>query len=174
MRAHRVLDRAHLRLEVGVAVGETEAALAHDVEVAALDLEHVEVVEERPAGVEAAARVRDRADAVAAPEQLARHHLALEEAQHERVVLRERRDERRADAGLRRGDRVVDLVLAVDREQPRVLARDADDEGAGRGRDLVVRVRQPAGEPLDLALAAELRNRLQDVFERHRAILYLD
>ena len=67
---------------------------------------------------------------VAAPQLLGVHHLAVEELEHERVVLGQRGDDGRADAGLRGGDRVVDLVLAVDREQARVLARDADDVAA--------------------------------------------
>ena len=59
------------------------------------------------------------------------------------------------------------LVLAVDREEPGVLARDADDEAAVRRRDLVVRVREAAGERLDLGRAVQLRDGLEDVFERH-------
>ena len=95
------------------------------------------------------------------------HHLAVEEPEHERVVLRQSGDERSADTGLRGGDRVVRLVLAVDREQARVLARDPDDVAAVGRDDLVVRVREAARERLDVPLAAQLRHRLQDVLEGH-------
>ena len=169
--AHRLLERAHLRLELEVAVGEPEAALLHDADVAALDLEHVEVVQEPPPAVQAPAGLGDRGEPVAALQLLGAHHLAVEELEHERVVLGHRGDERRADAGLGGAARVVRLVLAVDREEARVLAGDADDVAAARRRHLVVRVRQAARERLDRGRAAQLRHRLQDVFERHGAIL---
>ena len=123
--------------------------------------------------MEAAAGRRDRLEPVAAPELVRVHHLAVEEPEDERIVLRQNRDDRCADTGLGGGDRVVRLVLAVDREQPRVPARDPDDVAALRGRDLVVRVREAARERLDVPLAAQLRHRLQDVLEGHRAILQL-
>ena len=91
---------------------------------------------------------------------------AFEELQDEGVVLGERRHDARADARLGGRDRVVDLVLAVDRKEARVLAGDPDDVGPGRRRDLVVRVREAARERLGRA-AAQLRNGLQDVLERH-------
>ena len=90
-------------------------------------------MQEAATAVQAAARLRDRAEPVAAAQLLRVHHLALEEAEDERVVLGKGGDERGADAGLGRGDRVVHLVLAVDREQARVLARDADDVACRTG-----------------------------------------
>jgi len=103
-----------------------------------------------------------------------RHHLAVEELEHECVVHRHSGDERRAHAGLRRTTRVVRLVLAVDGEQAGVLAGDADDVAASRRRHLVVRVRQPARERLDLGCAVQFRDGRQYVFKRHGAILLLD
>src|SRR5581483_3525258 len=111
VRAHRALDLADLRLEVLVARRKPKAAFAHDLEVAALDLEHVEVAEEAAPRVQPPACSRDRAETVAAAELLRVYHLALEEADDERVVLAERGDERRSDARLGGRDRVVHLVL---------------------------------------------------------------
>jgi len=71
------------------------------------------------------------ADPVATAEELRAQHLALEELEHERVVLRHSGNERCADAALPRRRRVLcGLVLAVDREETRVLARDADDRSS--------------------------------------------
>ena len=69
----------------------------------------------------------------------------------------------------------LDMVCAVrvDREEARVLARDADDVAAARRRDPVVRVRQAAGERLHLALALQFGHEREDVVESHRAILHL-
>ena len=121
--------------------------------------------------MEAAAGRRDRLEPVAPPELVRVHHLAVEEPEDERIVLRQKRDDRCADTRLGGGDRVVRLVLAVDREQPRVPARDPDDVAALGGGDLVVRVREAARERLDVPLAAQLRHRLQDVLQGHRPIL---
>ncbi len=121
--------------------------------------------------MQAPARVGDARDPVAALQLLAAHHLALEEAEHERVLVGDGGDERRADPGLGGRERVVRLVLAVDREEAGVLAGDADDVAAARRRDLVVRIREAAGERLDLGRAVQLRNGVQDVFDRHAAIL---
>ena len=151
--------------------GRRKPRSRHDLEIARLDREHVEVLQEAAAGVQAPARLRNRGEAVAAPQLLGVHHLALEEAEHERVVLWQRGDERRADAGLGRRDRVVQLVLAVDREEARVLARDADDVAPGGARHLVVRVRQAARERLDRGRVAQLRHRVEDRLDGHRAIL---
>src|SRR5215470_4912095 len=159
LHAHRTVELADLRLESLVAVGEPEATLAHDGEIARLDLEHVEVVQEAPAGMEAAARARNGPEAVAAAKLPRVHHLALEEAEDESVVLRNSGDERSADAGLGGRDRVVHLVLPVDREQARVLARDPDDVAPRRARDLVVRVREAARERLHQLCVVQLRNR---------------
>ena len=164
--AHGVFEGAHLRLEVEIAVRQAETALLDDADVAPLDLEHVEVVAEPARAVEAPARVGDRREPVAPPELLRAHHLAREELQDERVVLGERGDDRGADSGFGRGDRVVRLVLPVDRKEARVLARDADDVAAGGRRDLVVRVRE-AGERLDLRRAVQLGHRLQHVVQCH-------
>src|SRR6185437_10479797 len=98
------LELADLRLELLVAGREAKAPLAHDLQVTGLDLEHVEVLEEATAGVEAAARLGDSADVPAGAQLLRVHHLAVEEAEDEGVLLRHGRDERRADSGLGRGD----------------------------------------------------------------------
>ena len=129
----------------------------------------------RRAAVQPPARRRDELEPVAAAQLLRVHHLAFEELEHERVVLGQRGDDGRADAGLRCGDRVVDLVRAVDREQARVLAGDADDVGAARRRDdLVVRVREAAGERLDLRSPCSSGTSVEDVVERHAPSLRAD
>ena len=86
-------------------------------------------------------------------------------------MLRDRGHERRADAGLGGRDRVVALVVAVDGEEAGVLAGDADYEGPVAVHDLVVRVRETAGERLGHA-AAQLVHRREHVLERHRGQHY--
>ena len=112
--------------------------------------------QEAARAVQPPARVGDEREPVAAPQLLRAQHLAVEELEDEGVVLGNGGDERRSDAGLCGGERVVRLVLAVDREQAGVLARDADDVAARGRRDLVVRVREAAGERLDLRRAVQL------------------
>ena len=110
---------------------------------------------------------RDRLEPVAAPQLLGVHHLAFEELEHERVVLGQRGDDGRADARLRRRDRVVDLVLAVDREEARVLAGDADDVARRRRRRPGSSCSSARRQRLDRALALQLRHEGEDVVERH-------
>ncbi len=130
--------------------GQPEPALPHDLDVAALNVEHVEVGAEAARPVQPAAGVGDERQPVAPAQILGAQHVAVDELEDERVVLRQRRDEPRPDAGLGRRDRVVHLVRAVDREQAGVLAGDADDVRVSPARrHLVVRVRQPARERLD-------------------------
>ncbi len=67
-----------------------EAALLHDAEVAALDLEHVEVVEERTRSVKTPTGARDERDHLAAVAKVVGGQRApLEEPDHECVVLRQ-------------------------------------------------------------------------------------
>ena len=174
LRAHRRLERAHLWLELEVAIGQAEAAFLHDVEVAGAGSRTCRSRQEPRASVQAAARARDRRQPVAAAELLRAHHLAVEELEHECVVLGHPRDERCADARLRRAARVVRLVLAVDREQPGVLAGDAHHERPVRRDDLVVHVRQSAGERLHRSRVVQLGNRCEDGLDGHRAILTWD
>src|SRR5207253_40969 len=156
--AHGALELADLRLELLVPRGQAETALADDLEVAGLDLEHVEVLQEAPAAVETAAGLGDPGEVAAGPQLLSVHHLAVEVAEDEGVVLGTRGHEGGADTGLGRGDRVVHLVLPVDREQARVLSEDPHDLAAGRARDLVVRVRESPGATLDGPCLAQLGN----------------
>ncbi len=71
-------------------------------------------------------------EAVAAAQVLGALGGALDELEHEQRVLGQVVDDLRADAGLGRRDRVSVLVLAVDREQARVLGRHPHDVGARR------------------------------------------
>src|SRR5204862_7020575 len=84
--AHRALELADLRLELLVAVGETKATLADDREVAGLELEHVEVVQEAAPGMQSAAGGGNSGDAVSAAQLRGVHHLALAIAEDQRVV----------------------------------------------------------------------------------------
>ena len=68
---HGRLDRAHLRLELEVALGQPEAALLDELQVARLDLEHVEVVAEAAGAVEPPAGGGDLVELVAAAQVLA-------------------------------------------------------------------------------------------------------
>ena len=123
--------------------------------------------------MEAPACRRNRLEPVAAPQLLGIHHLAVEELEDKGVVLRQHRDHGGTDTRLRGGNRIVNLVLPVDREEPGILAGDPHDVPASKGRDLVVRVGQTARKRLDLSLAAELGHLLQDVRQGHRPILQL-
>src|SRR4029077_956227 len=78
---HRALDLRHLRCELEVALGQPQAALLHDADVALLDAEHVEVVTEAPAGVQLPNRGGDLAQAVAAAQVLRAHRRALDEVE---------------------------------------------------------------------------------------------
>ena len=71
--------------------------------------------------MEAPARRRDRLEPIAAPELLGVHHLAFEEPEDKGVVLRQRRDHGGTHARFGGGNRVVNLVLTVDREEPESL-----------------------------------------------------
>ncbi len=103
-------------------------------------------------GVEAA---RDRPPAVEAPQQCRRlldgdaPDLAFDETRDEASLRLDERDHLRRDSELRRGERGVVLDVAVDPEQLRVLAADAQDEQLARRRHLEVPVRDPAAEHLD-------------------------
>ena len=122
--------------------------------------------------MQAAAGLGHEGDPVTLAQVLGAQHRALDELEHECVVLRQRRDEPRADARVGRGDRVVHLVLTVDREQAGVLAGDPYDVGVSpTRRHLVVRVREPARQRLDGRRILKLRNGRQHVVESHAAIL---
>ena len=100
---HCRLDRAHLRLELHVALGQPEAALLDELEVARLDLEHVEVVAEAPRAVEAPAGGGDLVQLVAAAESLGALRLPDDELEDEHILLGEIRGHGRPDAGVRGG-----------------------------------------------------------------------
>ena len=113
-------------------------------------------------------RLGDLAQSVAAAQILGAHRRALDEVEHERSELRQVRDHTRADARLGRGHGVDVLVLAVDRQQPGVLRRHAHDVAPPAHDDLVVGVREPAGQLADDAVGAcELLDAGQDVVDRH-------
>ena len=166
----RLADRGGLRGELVVAVGQPEAALAHETPVARLDLEHVEVAETAAPAVQAPARVGDPVEAVATPQVLGALCRALDELEHQDRALGQVVDDGSAHPDLGGGDRRVMLVLAVDREQARVLGRDAHDVRAPADIDLVVRVGEPAGSVGDAALGARERgNQIEDLVDRARS-----
>ncbi len=139
--------------ELEVALGQPQAALLHDPDVALLHAEHVEVVAERPAGVQLAACLRHLGRRSPRRRSSALIVDALDEVEHERAELGQVGDDARADAGLGGRQRVLVLVVAVDREQPGVLGRHAHHVAAPADDDLVVRVREPAGQLGDDAVA---------------------
>ena len=126
---HGRLDRAHLRLELEVALGQAEAALLNDLQIARLDPEHVEVVAKAPGAVELPAGGGDLVQPVSAAEVLGALRLPDDELEDEHVLLREVSRHGGADAGVGGRHGVQVLVLAVDREQAGVLGGDADDVG---------------------------------------------
>ena len=93
----RSISRTFAR-ELEVALGQAQAALLHDLDVALLRAEHVEVVAEAPARVQLAARLGDLAQAVAAAQVLGAHRRALDEVEHERAELGQVGDDAGADA----------------------------------------------------------------------------
>ena len=131
-----------------------------------LDPEHVEVVAERRRRVQLPAGRGHHLQLVAAAQVVGALRLALDELEHEQRVLRHVVDHLRADARLGRRDAVQVLVLAVDREQPRVLRRDAHHVRAVAGDDLVVGIREPARELGHGALAGQRRNHVEQLSKR--------
>jgi hypothetical protein len=162
---HRLPDSPHVRPVVEVALGKPEAALLHQLEVARLDLEHVEVVAEAPCSVELAAGRCDPAQLVAAPQVLGCLRLSLDELEDEDAAFREVSDDVGADPGLGRGDRVVVLVFPVDGEETRVLGGDPNDICLPVRLDLVVRVREPARELGDGVGTRKLGDELKNLFD---------
>jgi hypothetical protein len=74
------------------------------------------------------------------------HRRSLDEPDDHGVVLGQVGDHRRPDADLGRTDGVLVLVVAVNGQQAGVVRPASDDEAPRAGRDLVVRVGQPAGQ----------------------------
>jgi hypothetical protein len=165
----RLADRADLRCELVIAGRQAEAALADEPPVARLDLEHVEVAEAATPRVQPAARVCDPVEAIAPAQVLGALRLPLDELEHEDRALGEVVDDVRADTRLGRADRGVVLVLAVDGEQARVLARHPHDVRAAADIDPVVRVREAARQRSDAALPARERgDQVEDLVDRAR------
>jgi ABC-type Na+ transport system ATPase subunit NatA len=161
-------------LEFLITGGQTEPALLHDLEVATLDPKHVEVVAKAARTVQPLASARDHLDLVASLQVGRRHRLPLDVLEHERGSLRQIRDDARPDTDLRGRDRVVDFVLAVDGEETAVFAGDADDIRAAISDDLVVLVREPAGQRLAAASIPQLGNDGENLVHRHGPRVYLD
>ena len=131
---------SYLRFELEITLGQAKAALLYDAQVATLDLEHVEVVQEAAAAVQTPARLRDQWQPVPTPQLSRIQHLTVQKLEDQRVVFRQPGDERRSDPGLCGAPGVVRLVLAVDREQSRVFPRDAHDVRSVRRDHAVVHV----------------------------------
>ena len=145
----RLLGGAELRQQVVVPGRDPEAVGPGHRQVPPLDVEHVEVVDEPPAGVQAAARLRDARDVAGVGHVRRAERPALEVADHQHAVLGAVLDDRRPGACGRRDHRVLVLAVTVDGEQLTAAGRQARDEGAV-GRDhLVVAVGQPAGQLAD-------------------------
>jgi hypothetical protein len=154
-----------VRLVVEVAVWQAEPALLDEAEVALLDQEHVEVVTEPARSVQLPAGRGHPVEPVPAAQVLRRLCLALDELEDEDGAVREIRDHPGADSRVRRRDRVVVLVLPVDREEARVFRGHADDVRPAVGLDLVVRVREAAGELGHGVRALQLGYELEDFFD---------
>ena len=150
--------------------GHAKAALGHDRAVAGLDGEHVEVVAEAPRAVQAPADGGDGDHPALLAQRVGGHRPPGQELDDERVLAREVGDHGCADADLGGPHRVLVLVVAIDREQPRVVAPVAHDVRPVVGADLVVGVRAPADESGDLARVAQLGNELAEQRDQLRLV----
>ena len=147
----RLLGRAELRRQVVVSGWDREATGPGRRQVAPLDVEHVEVVAEPPARVQAAARLGDAAQVAGRGHVPRLQGPALEVADDQQAVLGAVLHDRRPGPGRGRGHRVAVLAVPVDRQQLAAVGGDPRDEGAGRRGHLVVAVGQAAGQLADRA-----------------------
>ena len=88
-------------------------------------------------------------------------------------ALGEVRDHLGADPRFGRRDGVLVLVLAVDREEPRVLRGHADDVRPAIGLDLVVRVGEAAGKLGHGVRALQLGDELEDFVDLRAAAFHV-
>ncbi len=137
-----VLDPGH---QVVVAGRDGEPVLARHGPVALLDGEHVEVTEEPRAGVQQPAGAGDPADVPGLGHVGVAEGAPVDVAEHQQAVLGTVGHHRGADAGLRRGHRVVMLVVPVDRQHV-AAGPDPGHERAVRRGHLVIPVGEPAGK----------------------------
>jgi hypothetical protein len=120
--------------------------------------------------VELAAGLRHPVELVASTQILRALGLSLDELEHEHALLGEVRYHAGSHPGFGRGNRVLVFVLAVDCEQARILRRNANDVRPPVGLDLVVRVREAAGELGDGIRAGELGNELENLVDLRAAL----
>jgi hypothetical protein len=142
------------RSEVEVVGRQAEAPVADEPQIAGLDLEHVEVVDEPVARVEPAARLGHPFHHPGEGEVVIAECAPLDVADHQGRVLGQVLDDGCADTGHRRDHGVPVFVVPVDGECARPGARDAHDVGLVAHAHLEVPVGEPTGELLDLHRAA--------------------
>ena len=143
------LDPQRDRVRLPVLVGDLPAARERRLAVRLDDAEGVERAGNRRAVVERAKRRGDAAQELRRAHRLEQRDLAFDEARDEPALGLDEGDHLGADAELGRPLRRRELDRAVDAEQARVLAGDAEDVDLAVDLDLEVVVRDPAAERLD-------------------------
>ena len=126
-------------------VEDARKALAGHRPVVALVGEHVELTAEPRPGVQLPACPGDTADVARSGHVVVAVGAPVDVAEHEQAVAGVIGDHGGADAGLRRGHRVVVLVIPVDSQQV-PAGPDPGHERAVRRGHLVVPVGEPAGQ----------------------------
>ena len=146
---HSAFDLVDRGEPVAIVLRDGHAMLRNDVQVGLDQPEHVEVMQEARRVVQPVERQRHACSHRPGLQRLGRHGGPRYELEHHHVDLRHMLQHSRSDPGRRRGLRVVDLVLAVDREQLRRQTWEAHHVAVAAGLDEVVFVGQTARERRD-------------------------
>jgi hypothetical protein len=148
--ASRSFDRIGDVLRPDVVVGHGNAVVARCLRELLDDAEGIEPAGDRGAVVDAPERLGDAGDGLRPAHLLDRDRTSLDEAGDQVALRLDEGCDLRADAGRSGRDRSLVLVGAIDSEELRVRAADAQDERLPVDDDLEVVVRDPAAERLDL------------------------
>src|SRR5437867_571940 len=142
----RPLDRCDLPHPLTEAVRDGHTVLVAHPQIELDQPEHVEVVEEPRARMEALEGIAHPPGHRRRPESFPRHRLALDELHHHHVELGEILEDPGRHSGRGCGLGIVPLVLPIDREQLRGTPRDPHHVPRAVRFDQVVRVGEAAGE----------------------------
>ena len=148
-----LLDEARGLVRPLVLGGNGAAALESGPTVGLHDAKGVELPRDGPSVVERTQARSHPPESRELSHSLDRRNLSRDEAGHEPPLGLDELDDLGADPERGRGARGLDLDLAVDAEQVRVLTRDTEDEGLPVDLDLHVVVRDAASEDLPARLA---------------------
>ncbi len=132
MRHERGLDPREQVEMLPVAGRDRDVAVVDEGQVALGQAEHVEVVPEAGSGVEPAERAGDAGGHPGCRQRFVRHRPRRQPLEHEHAEVGQAVDDSRTDARSGRGQRVVQLVRAIDGQEFGGGARDPDEIGDRR------------------------------------------